>query len=465
MKIERRFLRFCTIAVPFLMCVLDNLAPCSAAQAALAHGEQVWLAVSDIHLNLFDRSRRPSPYRSDTNPALFESAIERMKRAAPNATVILLPGDFLAHNIARHVRGTGETPEKAGAQTMQWIAEAFNRAFPTAQFAIAIGNNDIPCGDYRSAAGSAYLATVARTWAPMVNRGGASPDFASSFRSGAYYAANLPLHGLRLFVLDTVRLSSQYRGDCRGNDSQSAAGELAWLQSRLRSGPAGVRNIVMMHIPPGFDVVSTDYVQKLFAWPFLKPEYNAGLVDALATPRNRVDYAIAGHLHRFDFRLAGNVPIVVLGSLSPIYGNDPTFNVLHVSADGSLRDIDVYAFDEYVQAWIGPRRFDRTWESSRIDASTLERLHARLARDASARSRWNYQAEGWPTYLKDSPGGWGERRWLVAWCAQTFLGSGFAQCAGIQRREYILSVIFVLLAAALAALLVHMSRLRRKQRS
>ncbi len=449
------------MALLFSALVENNLAPCLAAQAPPSHGEQVWLTVSDIHLNLFDHARRLSPYQTDTNAALFESAIERMKRAAPNARVILLPGDFLAHDFAHNAGQTGETPERAGVQTMRWIAGAFEHAFPKAQFAIALGNNDVPCGDYRSANGSAYLAAIARIWQPLVDRGGASPDFASSFTLGGYYVARLPVRRLRLFVLNTVLLSSRYKGDCRGDDFEAPSRELAWLQSALRAGPAGVRNVVMMHIPPGFDAVSTDYVRRIFAWPFLKPGYNLPLVDALAVPRDHVEYAIAGHAHRFDFRLAGDVPIVVLGSLSPIYGNDPTFNVLRVSPDGSLRDMDVYAFDEYMHAWVGPRSFDRIWGSSRVDGSTLVRLHARLENDAAARTRWNYQAEGWPSYLTDTPGAWSEHRWRVSWCAQRFLVSGYARCAGVKQRDYLLSLILAAIAAALAALALYVRRRRQ----
>ena len=51
-----------------------------AALPAGAASEQVWLALSDVHLDIFARSSHPSSYGFDTNVALLESAVAQMKR-------------------------------------------------------------------------------------------------------------------------------------------------------------------------------------------------------------------------------------------------------------------------------------------------------------------------------------------------------------------------------------------------
>ena len=89
-----------------------------------------------------------------------------------------------------------------------------------------------------------------------------------------------------------------------------------------------------MHVPPGLNAFATQYVRDFIAWPFLSARYNSELPDALASPSGSVFYAIAGHTHRFDFRLAGGVPIVVLGALSPIYDNNPAYYALRLAPDG-----------------------------------------------------------------------------------------------------------------------------------
>lgn len=430
-----------------------------SAQTGPQRSEQVWLVVSDIHLDIFDRSPHPSPNGVDANEALFESALSQMKRAARNPAVILLPGDFLMHDFARAVGHHAGTPEEAAIRTMRWIASRLNSAFPKAQFAIALGNNDIPCGDYKSADGSAYLAALARIWTPLQNRNGAAPNFGAAFPRGGYYTARLPVPGLRLVVLNTVLLSSQYMGNCGGHDYEAASDELAWLTATLRTTPSGTRNVLMMHIPPGFDAYATEYVHDFLVWPFLSARYDAALVTALAASGDRVTYAIAGHTHRFDFRITGSVPVVVLGSLSPIYGNNPAFYALRILPNGALRDIDAYTFDEPTQTWLH-HSFDQTWGDNRIDASSLTRLHARLANAPAMRAVWGQQADGWPSDSIGAGGAWGEN-WRVSWCAQSLLIPNFAKCAGIEQRVWILPLLVFVIIAVVATLILAANRRAR----
>lgn len=91
------------VCAAFFAFVISN----RSAQAASARGGEAWLVLNDIYLDPFDRSLKPSYYSSDSNLALFESAVRKMKHAAPNPAVVLLGGDFLEHNFARHVRESG----------------------------------------------------------------------------------------------------------------------------------------------------------------------------------------------------------------------------------------------------------------------------------------------------------------------------------------------------------------------
>ncbi len=452
------------IATPLAALLWIVIAFPVAARAEPAAGGQIWLALSDIHLDLFDRSPAPSSYGTDTNVSLFESALARMKRAEPNPSVVLLPGDFLMHDFALHLGLRDGSPNEAGIRSMRWIAAMLERTFPKAQYAIAIGNNDVPCGDYRSADGSAYLRSVASIWAPLVNRDGAAPSFAASFARTGSYTARLPVRGLRLIALNTVLFSSQYRGNCYAAESSAAADELRWLESTLRATPAGTRNVVMIHIPPGFDPFSTEYVHGFLAWPFLKPRYTNQLVDALSSPGHRVAYAIAGHAHRFDVRLAGDVPVVVLGSLSPIFFNNPAFYALEIAPNGSLRDVDEYAFDSSARVWLRTRDFDRTWGLERIDASSVASLHARLKSEPRLRALWDRQSSGWASEDSVARGTWGNDSWRVAWCAQVLPIPNFPECAGIQGRVWALRVSLVATIVAVAALIAFMV-LRARARS
>jgi hypothetical protein len=438
-------------AAGVLCIVLSCMALCCAAvRAASAPNDRVWLLASDIHLNPFNDSPYPILFGTDTNPALFKSALATMKREVPNPSVVLLPGDFFVHNFPKvaHRNRPSQSADSTGIDTMRTIVRLFEQTYPNAQFVIAMGNNDAPCGDYRVDVKDPFIAAVARLWAPLIDRHNAAPQFASSFVRGGYYTATLPVRGVRMVVLNTVLFSSQYRGTC-GGGGNAGKNELTWLNETLRDTPSGTSNIVMMHIPPGFDTFSTETTRGFVPWAFLKPRDNIALINELSNPADHVAYAIAGHMHRFDFRIANGVPIVVFGSISPVYRNNPAFYALHVAADGSLADIDAYAYDEWTQQWTPGRSFNRTWNVDRIDAASLGQIHARLENNPALRRAWDRASSGWPSNPNIMWAVWG-RFWRVPWCAQTVLGSGFAQCAHIEHR---VAFLVALVIAAIVILL------------
>lgn len=376
-----------------------------------------------------------------------------MKRDVPDPAVVLLPGDFLTHNFPAVVRrrDPNTAAVTAALRIMNLIANAFGKAYPHARFAIALGNNDAPCGDYRSDEGDAYLAAVGRAWAPLIDRGAAAPGFERSFARGGYYTATLPIRGLRLVVLNTILFSSEYRGSCTSAPGGGARAELGWIDATLSATPNGMRNVVLMHVPPGYDPVSTEFTKDFVPWSFLKGNDNAALVAALEAANDRVAYAVAGHLHRFDFRLLETVPLMIFGSISPVYRGSPSFYGIRVAGDGSLRDIDVYTYDEWESQWNPPRSFDRTWGVARIDVRSLQTIHDRLGRDATTRRTWDIFSNGWPSNPALMWPIWGTK-WRVPWCAQTVMASGFSQCAGIERRVIAVRVLLVLAAGAALAL-------------
>lgn len=457
--------RFLNVVLVFLLGI-GATGP-SATRAA----HHVWLVASDIHLNPYNHSPDPALVGSDTNLTLFAAAMAEMKRHVPDPAVVLLPGDFFVHDFPKVVarRGGGVDSNDAGLQTMRYVATAFARAYPRARFAIALGNNDAPCGDYRANVSDAYLRAVANIWAPLVNRDGAAPDFVSTFSRAGYYTAALPVRGLRLVVLNTVLFSSEYHGACPGGSdtSRAATDELSWLRDTLRATPGGARNVVMMHVPPGFDAFSTEFVHGYLPWAFLNSYDNDALVAALSDPDNRVAYAIAAHTHRFDVRLVGSVPMIVVGSISPVYHGNPTYYGFHMLADGSIGDIVEYPFDEWNQEWGNARSFDQKWDVAHIDAATLGHLHERLASDPALRHTWDAQSAGWPANFRTSWEMWGAS-WRVPWCAQSTLTGGFAQCAGIERRVVLLrafvAAIVVLLLTVLTVIAVALVRRRNAVR-
>jgi uncharacterized membrane protein len=402
-----------------------------------------WLFVTDIHLEATPAPKRTLPvlFGKDTDAALFESLIREMQRVDPHPPVVIVNGDLLAHNITRRT----STP------TAVLIARRLNRAFPQAQFVLALGNEDAPCGDYSLAPDSAFLRDVAAAWEPLINRRGAAPNFRPTFTHDGFYTATLPIAGLRAIVVDDVFWSPRYHAQC-GTAGNVVTNSLTELESALKQNHEHVW--VLFHIPPGIDAFSSaQLARRLAIIPFLNPDLRDRFVAALGNPH--VALAVAGHTHKFAFRIvnAGKpkpVPMLLVPSVSPIFGNSPSFVTANVDAGGTLHDVEEISLNAGAWSAIGGM------PSLGVDAfsgSQLIALQGRLAREPELRATFGSLYEG------GAPPEINERNWPIYWCAATaFATTPFRECtqAGgfsvITRRgiEVLLipAVIFPLLAGA-----------------
>lgn len=419
-------------AVLLLFCLLGRA----------ARADQQWLVVSDIHLDPFDRSVTPALYHTDSNWPLFTTALDEMHRVAPDPPVIVVAGDFLAHQWADKARDAGMNPQTAAEQTMQRIAAAFNRRFPHAQFVIVLGNNDDPCGDYESSPGTPYYASVAKAWAPLVNRNGAAPSFLRNFSATGAYAARLPLPSVQAVAVDDVYWSILYRS-CGRSTPDPSREQIAMLGRLLRS-PNSEHTIVVLHIPPGVDPEGTLVTHRFIVVPFLKPSWNAAFLKTIAENRARLSVVIAGHTHRNAFRLFEGVPFLISPAISPIYDNNPGFLRVDVTKDGAIRDYRQYAYDEYADAWGLQSDFGKTFGAASFTPAQLSRIQDEIARDPLARREWAAMQMNGRGYREI-----GSRNWRIFWCAQTSTGIAYERCAGVQRRTALVPALAGVLAAAL----------------
>ncbi|HTV91681.1 MAG TPA: metallophosphoesterase [Verrucomicrobiae bacterium] len=421
---------------------------------ALALVLQRWLVVNDIHLDAF--SRRGIVYGTDTTPALWRSALRAMRADVPDPRVVVLGGDMLTHEFAQRARAAGDDPEASALSSMQTLAGDLDRAFPRTQFLFALGNNDDFCGDYRSEVRGAYQARLARIWAPLVDRGGAAPAFIPEFSGGGYYTARLPIQRGEAIVLNSVFWSIVYSGGCASEPHDPGAMELSWLENRLARLPPDANAMLLLHIPPGYDPQSTaTTVHRLIAVPFLKPHDNTEVLKMIADHRRQLRVILAAHTHRYDFRVAGDVPTLIASSLSPVYHNNPAFYVLDVDAAGEVHDIHPFAYNPDTGAWDREPSFDAMYGAHAFTASALLVIAARLQSDAQLRAVWRAAYNAWSAY----PSGVGAD-WRPYACAQTQLDGGYAACAGTARRSRA-AVVVALLALALAVLLVWATMNRR----
>lgn len=408
---------------------------------------QHWLFVSDIHLDPYASGSRIRAYHpGDTAEPLWKSALREMRARVPDARVIVLGGDMLAHDFASLARRNGANPETAAIATAKGIAAGLAAAFPRAQFIVALGNNDDPCGDYRSEIGGSYQNALARVWEPLVDRNGAAPGFAAQFVRGGYYTVKLPGNE-RAIVLNSVLWSFVYRGSCSGSARNPGASELTWLREQLGR-PGSGRDVVVMHIPVGYDALSTTTTHRFLAVPFLNGPADRALLDMFGDD-SRIAFALAAHVHRYAFRIAGDVPMLIGSSISPVYRNNPAFYALEVDGAGTLHDVVPYVYDLMDGDWHAQPSFDATYGVDDFTTANLKAISARIERDPSLREKWIEAYDVWSWRMGDIA----DHRWRVFWCAQTEQNGGYAACAGTQNRfATVVAVAVVALLVALAGL-------------
>ena len=408
-----------------------------------------WLVAGDLHVEPRPIGPKPLHLGHDTDWALFDSTVAAMRRTDPKAPVVIVTGDLLAHYFPHD--------EALARRTMARIVQTFNAAFPRAQFVIVPGNNDDPCGDYRATPGDPYYAYLAHLWAPLVNRNGAAPDFERDFATYGWYSARLPGKAVNVIALDSVYWSFVYRS-CSGIHANAPQRELQWLGQSLAT-MRDARVIVVMHIPPGDDAMSTLETHRLFVVPFLQPQATATLLGILHRYGSTISFVITGHVHRSDFRLLGGVAMLVVPAVSPVSYSNPTFLRLDIGANGTLRDYTPFYYDFRTREWNNAVSFDRAYGVTSFSPSALAAIHQRLGTDDDLQGRWANIAVSNSGYSDVN-----SRTLRVYWCAQTEVGERFSNCSGVRRRIQTVIIAFIVAAAVVVAALVVTLRRRRRNR-
>lgn len=417
--------------------------------AALA---AAWLFVSDIHLNPVAAATPPARYGSDANAGLLDSAIAEMRRVDPSPPVVVIGGDFVAHHIDR----------ARVVPTIAAVARRFDRAFPHAQFVIALGNNDAACGDYGVSVDGPFLRAVAQAWAPLVNRRNAAPDFARTFAHDGFYTARLPGQ-LEAVVIDDITWSPlAHRCGSAGDAGDATLAELG----RALSAPPRRPRWILMHVPPGIDAFTTlQLAKRLAIVPLLDGGFRARFEALVGDRAHDVALVLAGHIHRFSYRVIGvhaahPVPLLTIPSISPVYDNAPAFLTTDVAADGTVRNAEEYVYDRRVAgAWRDAGGL-RTLGIAALSVPALLNLQQRLASDPELRTTYGQLYDG--RYRSEID----EGNWRAYWCAATELAvTPYRKCLGaggwriVTRRGFIvLGVVFGIFVAALAAAVVVIRR-------
>jgi sphingomyelin phosphodiesterase acid-like 3 len=385
-------------------------APVSEWNAILAAPESADQAARFAELQATCKARG-----ADSSYTLYEGSLKAIHENANGAKFVVLSGDLIAHNFSCKFDTTfpKAKPGEYRAfveKTIEYVMRELRAALPGVPVYAALGNNDSDCGDYELDANGAFLADIGKTLTadfPAKERGDALRDFSA----GGYYSVRLPapLDHTQILVLDDLFMSRQYM-TCGGKaDPAPAAAQIAWLTQQLIAARRSHEKVwVMSHIPPGVNPYATatkvlDLCSGGKPTMFLNSEAPA---EAMAGYGDVITLAIFAHTHMDEMRLlkpaAGDPPegvaIKMVGSISPVNGNNPSFTVAQIdAATAQLKDYRVFVASNLTAPdaspnsntgtqWSEEYDFAQAYKKPAFTAATVADLVAGFKADPTAQS-------------------------------------------------------------------------------
>jgi sphingomyelin phosphodiesterase acid-like 3 len=346
---------------------------------------------------------------ADSPYALLSSSLRAAKADAPDAKFVLVSGDLLVHNLDCRYRAAMKLPQATGddesvsagfaEKTTVFVMKQVESVFAGIPVYLALGNNDSRCNHNRLDAHDAYLkATVQPVIDGLVGIGDAERKQAlSTYESAGYYAVTMaaPMEKTRLLVVDDIYMMSKF-ATCEADDSDQtgAREQVAWLNNELDGArQRGERVWVLGHLPPTVNAKSAlsagrSLCSKGDVEQFLSSD---DLTNVLTAHADVMRLAVFGHTHLDELHVIGDkgseVPVKVVGSVSPVDGNTPSFVVAKVApASATLVDYAVYNASNRTgigTAWTKEYDFGQTYHEPNFSAKSLDDLIGRFKADSA----------------------------------------------------------------------------------
>ncbi len=332
----------------------------------------------------------PSGFGKDTDWTLLTQTLDAMRQAEPHPDFILMPGDFLAHKLDTRFKQNGTRSDAAlldfEAKTLQVIVQQTQQRFPGVPLFPVLGNNDDACGDYRADDADATMSADLPLVRAMLGTPQSTAFETDWARLGSYDVALEP--GVRLIAFDDTFFSRHFKPCDGAADLTPDMTLLAWLHDHLAAArAAGAKVWLMMHIPPGQDVYATLIGAACPAAPetMWRETDRAAYSQLVEEFGDIIAAQFSGHTHMAEFRLVGADGFVIgIPGVSPIYLQNPAFDLITYRPDGALTNRVTMAFSNFADAvkspapvW-KPADFAAAWSISALNAATLGDVARRL---------------------------------------------------------------------------------------
>jgi sphingomyelin phosphodiesterase acid-like 3 len=231
---------------------------------------------------------------------------------------------------------------------MEFLNQQLQDAFPAANIYMTIGNNDSYQNDYINYPKGPFYHDMAELWSGLLHDPTSKNSFNHEFPEGGYYALDIAAQpNIRLIVLNSVLFSTKIQGP---GVTKAAEDELAWLEGEFAHLRKSQKILIVMHIPIGTDVFTSLKFHPFVATELWQTQFSQEFLKILRDHPNQIMGILAAHFHKDWFAVlnpdilsAHPIPISGVPSVSPIFGNNPTYRVYQVSADlQQLADFTTY---------------------------------------------------------------------------------------------------------------------------
>lgn len=316
---------------PFIACKNTSTRPCPLAKRLQSAPVREWHRI-------LEGDGAKTAYRQDTNFLLLQTSLSEAKLAITHHPVsfILVLGDTLGHDFHYYYKKYVKDSTRSGyanfvAKTLEYVNSELAAAFPAQNVFMVVGNNDTFSHNYQSVPSGPFFTQMASNWSSLIKDTKARTTMQREFATAGYYAVDIPNHPeMKLIALNTVLFSSKSKS---GASLVAAGQQLQWLHQVLTQAKANHQKVIIaMHIPPALDLYLVNRWQLLSFTTFWRPDFVARFKGELANFYPQIAGVFTGHLH-YEWSqplwvsAEQRIPVITVPSISPIFGNDPSFKV------------------------------------------------------------------------------------------------------------------------------------------
>lgn len=280
------------------------------------------LHFSDVHLNT---SLEMDAYGKDSSKYLVDSAL-KFAASLGAFDIVLFNGDHVVHHWNQY---NDQQVYDVIERNVHSMAQAFegNKTISS-----VIGNTDTPA-DYQLDAHASILKKLVPIWWSNEH-----VDAVHDFKKGGYGVHCITPNELYVITLNTIIYSPNHTPKMTESDP---FGQFKWLNATLLKLKLNNSKVYLVgHIPPILD----SYQQK----PQWQHRYVMEYQRIVQLYKGTIVIQWFGHVHNHEVRIpikdTNMPPIVTIGSISPLFGNNPSFTIWEFNDDRGkqIQDFQVY---------------------------------------------------------------------------------------------------------------------------